>query len=178
MSDQDSIQILEQKRVEKQMTKTKSTVVTIFVLMFAAVILVVSNFIGKHFFNVVLFLFMFTFPLLIIYKVEIVQLLPAALSKSLIDASVDAVSEIQGKSEPLLNNINSYTQSSAGILYQRELHMLLLGTICVIFSGFTFYSRILKNAAKLDLNTKRDIVALITFMVSTIMGIIFINDLF
>ena len=167
MSSENQINIITSKKAEIKLNKTKSNVITAFLFIFVIILLVVANFIGKQFFNVFIFLLMFGFPLLVIYRNKIAEWMPENIANYLVDTTEDVGEDIQtvtGKVNPL---------------FQTEVQMLFLGILCVIIASMTFYKRVRNNALNFDpINKKEEIAGLLTFLFFTIMGMIFINDLF
>lgn len=157
---------LETIKSEKKKQSASRRIMVVYIIVLLAIILGVSNFIGKQFFNVVLFSLIFTFPLFIIYRVQIAQLLPESIASSLVNVADDAKEQIEEIEMP------NTTKSDVVILG--------IGILCILISVFTFFSRVRKYAklAKGDVPFKDEIGALLTMTFFTIVGMIFINDLF
>ena len=150
-----NIQVLTEKKQKKKMDTTKSTILTFFLIIFVVILVVISNFIGPHFMNVFLFLLMFGFPLLILYREQIAKQLPENIASYLV-----------GKQEAVNEDVQEALQLTTNPLFAREVQVFILGLISLFVAIQTLRQR------------KHEFIGLLTSLFFTILAMIFMNDLF
>jgi len=154
MSDS-NIQVLVNKKKVKKMDTTKTTIITFFLIIFVAILVVIANFIGPHFLNVFLFSLLFGFPLLILYREQIAKKLPENIASYLVGTQETVNTEVQ---EALKIHSNP--------LFAREVQIFILGIISLIVAIQTLRQR------------HKEFIGILTSLFFTILAMIFMNDLF
>lgn len=150
-----NIQVITEKKQKIKMDTTKSTILTFFLIIFVVILIVIANFIGPHFFNVFLFLLMFGFPLLILYREQIAKHLPENIASYLV-----------GTQEKVNENVQEALQIHTNPLFAREVQVFILGLISLFVAIQTLRQR------------KDEFIGLLTSLFFTILAMIFMNDLF
>ena len=154
MSDS-NIQVIDNIKKVNKMNTTKSTIITFFLIIFVAILVVIANFIGPHFLNVFLFSLLFGFPLLILYREQIAKQLPENIASYLVGTQEEINADVQ---EALKIHINP--------LYAREVQIFILGIISLIVAIQTLRQR------------HKEFTGILTSLFFTILAMIFMNDLF
>ncbi len=154
MSDS-NIQVIDNIKKVNKMNTTKSTIITFFLIIFVAILIVIANFIGPHFLNVFLFSLLFGFPLLILYREQIAKQLPENIASYLV-----------GTQEEINADVQEALKIHSNPLYAREVQIFILGIISLIVAIQTLRQR------------HKEFTGILTSLFFTILAMIFMNDLF
>lgn len=150
-----NISISEYKKQKEKMSSRKTITITLVLIILIVFFIIVSGFIGHNFLNLFLFSLIFGFPLLIIYRIQIIKKLPENVANWFVD-------ETHELEENTLIEFNSV----ATPFYQREIQILVLGILSIILSIYMIIKR------------RRKFVGLMMSLFFAIIGAIFIVDLF
>ena len=127
---EDNITLEEYKRDKKSISKKKNGLLVVFLVIVLVSVILISGFIGRHFMNIFIFTLMFSFPILILYRVQIANKLPTNIANWIVDETEE---------------IEEETKYSAGdfsySLYVKEYQMLVLGILGMILSVYMLYKR-------------------------------------
>lgn len=150
-----NISISEYKKQKEKMSSRKTITITLLLIILIVFFIIVSGFIGQNFLNLFLFSLIFGFPLLIIYRIQIIKKLPENVANWFVD-------ETHELEENTLIEFNSV----ATPFYQREIKILVLGILSILLSIYMIIKR------------RRQFVGLMMSLFFAIIGAIFIVDLF
>ena len=126
--DDTDITLAEYKREKKVMSKKKSGILTIFLIILLVVSVLISGFIGKHFLNMFIFTLMFSLPILVIYRTQIAAKLPTNMANWIVDETEDVEEEVK-------EALGDFTYP----LYVKEYQILTLSIFCMILSVYMLY---------------------------------------
>ena len=144
------------KKKEDNLNKRRGTrLLTFFLILFVIILIITANFIGKDFLSVFLFLLLFGFPLLVIYRVQIASYFPENIASYFVENTQDVTKEIQ-----------SAVKINTNPLYVFEVQMLILGLLSLTFSIYTIYKR------------KNEFMGILTSIFFAVLSLIFVNELF
>jgi len=127
---EDNITLEEYKRDKKSISKKKNGLLVVFLVILLVSVILISGFIGRHFMNIFIFTLMFSFPILILYRVQIANKLPTNIANWI----VDETEEIEEEAKYSAGDF-SYP------LYVKEYQMLVLGILGMILSVYMLYKR-------------------------------------
>jgi len=127
---EDNITLTEYKREKKAMSKKKNGLLVVFLVILLVSVILISGFIGKHFMNMFIFALMFSFPILVLYRVQIASKLPTNIANWIVDETEEIEAEIK-------DSVGDFTYP----LYVKEYQMLVLGILGMILSVYMLYKR-------------------------------------
>jgi hypothetical protein len=127
MEDSD-ITLAEYKREKKVMSKKKSGILTIFLIILLVASVLISGFIGKHFLNMFIFTIMFSFPILVIYRNQIAKRLPDSIADWIVDETEEVEADVK-------ESVGDLTYP----LYVKEYQILTLSIFCMLLSVYMLY---------------------------------------
>ena len=128
----EDLSLEEYKRETKTISKKKTSILIVVLLIALVATILVAGVIGQHFLNILLFTIMFGFPLFILYRQQIAQTLPNNLANWIVDEVEEVEVDLQVK-----KNMTYLTQP----LYIREYQLLTLGVLGMIVAGYILYKR-------------------------------------
>ncbi len=154
MSDE-NIDIISRRKEDNLNKRRGSRIMTFFLILFVVILIIIANFISKDFLSIFLFLLMFGFPLLIIYRIQIASYLPDNIASYLIE-----------NTEEVTDDLQRAVKVNTNPLYVFEVQMLVLGLLSLGFSIFTLHKR------------KKEFIGLLTSIFFAVLALIFVNELF
>lgn len=144
------------RRKEDNLNKRRGTrILTFFLILFLIILIIIANFISKDFLSVFLFLLLFGFPLIIIYRVQIAGYLPDNIASFLVENTQDVTDDLQ-----------QVVKTNTNPLYVFEVQMLILGLLSLGFSIYTLHKR------------KTEFIGILTSIFFAVLALIFVNELF
>ena len=144
------------RRKEDNLNKRRGTrILTFFLIIFLIILIIIANFISKDFLSVFLFLLLFGFPIIIIYRIQIASYLPDNIASYLVENTLDAT-----------DNIQRAVKINTNPLYVFEVQMLILGLLSLVFSIYTLHKR------------KKEFIGILTSIFFAVLALIFVNELF
>jgi hypothetical protein len=118
-------------------TKKSPIILNLFFFGMILISIVIAGMFGKNFLSFFMFYMFFGFPLMIIYKKNIIAMLPENISSRL-------VSDIQSINEELQDdgkNTNQTIKNVSTSKKNQELFVVFLGSMCYILSIYIFIKR-------------------------------------
>ena len=150
--------------LETKLNNSKPSIKSNFILTFLffgliIVSIVIAGFIGPNFLSFFMFYLLFGFPLMVIYRNEIIAMLPSNISNSL-------DSNIQSIDETVQEDIKSTTNIDTTPKKNKELFILFIGAMSFSISVYILYKR------------RDDFIGIGIALFFTILSNIIISDLF
>ena len=125
-----NVNISEYQTNKKQTSRSKTVILTILLFLIIVILFFIAGFFGKHFLNIFLFSLIFGFPLLILYKNQIIKTLPSNVANWIVD-------EVEDVGESVQENIGNI----ATPLYVKEYQLLSFGILSIIMAIYLLYKK-------------------------------------
>lgn len=125
-----NVNISEYQTNKKQTSRSKTVILTILLFLIIVILFFIAGFFGKHFLNIFLFSLIFGFPLLILYKNQIIKTLPSNVANWIVD-------EVEDVGESVQENIGNI----ATPLYVKEYQLLSFGILSIIMAMYLLYKK-------------------------------------